>query len=77
MTAAEDLYRQALALPEDERRELVERIAATLSPGAFTPEELATFAADARAMADGSDTGVTWAELRAQIAGDRAGPTGS
>ena len=30
MSAAEDLYRQALALPEDERRELAAKLVASL-----------------------------------------------
>ena len=34
MTAAKDLYRQALTLPTEERRELVELIAASISDDA-------------------------------------------
>ncbi len=73
MSAAEDLYRQALALPEDERRALAERIAASVT-GAddgveLDPEDVAAASLELDDHLADPSTSIDEATFRAHVAG--------
>ncbi len=75
MSAAEDLYRQALALPEEERRRLARKLAASAQPAepeAFDAKTLAELERRDVAMETGADPGISWDDTRAELAASRA-----
>jgi putative addiction module component (TIGR02574 family) len=74
MSAAEDLYRQALALPEEERRRLARKLAVSLAaePEALDAETIAELERRDVAMETGADPGVSWGDMRAELAASRA-----
>lgn len=75
MSAAEDLYRQALALPEAERLALVERIAATLAGGDdddLDPEDVALALHEMEEHRRDPSTSLSADEARAWLAERRA-----
>jgi putative addiction module component (TIGR02574 family) len=79
MSAAEDLFRQALTLTEEERRRLTRRLAASLSRdagGEYDAETIAELHRRAAAMESGEDAGVAWSAVRAELAASRAARSG-
>jgi Putative addiction module component len=75
MSAAEDLYRQALALPEDERRDLAAKLVASLT--AEDPLDTPAFVAELdrrdAAIASGESTLVPSADVHAAMRARRDG----
>ena len=72
MSAAEDLYRQALALAEEERRTLVERIAASLATSddgvELDPADVAEASRELDAHLADPSTSIDEAAFRAHVA---------